>query len=104
MATRWRSRGRELLYADDTKAGATQYVSAAAIAAIAQKRSGAGGRATTATGGRLVSLVDGKEYVIPESGVVIGRDAGSDVVVALNDVSRKHAEVVPVDAGTCCAI
>ncbi|HWH50949.1 MAG TPA: FHA domain-containing protein, partial [Gemmatimonadaceae bacterium] len=57
------------------------------------------GRATTATGGRLVSLVDGKEYVITESGVLIGRDPGAEVVVAQNEVSRKHAEVVPVEMG-----
>ncbi|HEY2907607.1 MAG TPA: FHA domain-containing protein, partial [Vicinamibacterales bacterium] len=90
--------GTELLYAEDAKVGATQYVSAAAIAAMAHRRPGSG-RATTATGGRLVSLVDGKEYVIPESGVLLGRDAGADVVVAQNDVSRKHAEVVPVETG-----
>jgi pSer/pThr/pTyr-binding forkhead associated (FHA) protein len=90
--------GTELLYAEDAKAGATQYVSAAAIAAMAQRRPGSG-RATTATGGRLVSLVDGKEYVIPESGVLIGRDPAAEVVVAQNEVSRKHAEVVPVEAG-----
>lgn len=90
--------GTELLYAEDAKAGATQYVSAAAIAAMAQRRPGSG-RATTATGGRLVSLVDGKEYAIPESGVLIGRDPGAEVVVAQNDVSRKHAEVVPVETG-----
>ncbi|HVX40590.1 MAG TPA: FHA domain-containing protein, partial [Gemmatimonadaceae bacterium] len=40
--------GRELLYADDTKAGATQYVSSDEIAAMARKRSGPA-RATAAT-------------------------------------------------------
>ncbi|MFI5228069.1 MAG: FHA domain-containing protein [Gemmatimonadales bacterium] len=90
--------GTELLYAEDAKVGATQYVSAAAIAAMAHRRPGSG-RATTATGGRLVSLVDGKEYVITESGVLLGRDPGADVVVAQNDVSRRHAEVMPVETG-----
>ena len=90
--------GTELLYAEDAKGGATQYVSVAAIAAMAQQRPGSG-RATTATGGRLVSLVDGKEYAIRESGVLIGRDPGAEVVVAQNEVSRKHAEVVPVEMG-----
>ncbi len=90
--------GRELLYADDSKAGATQYVSSDDIAALAQKRSGPA-RATAATGGRLVSLVDGKEYTIPAGGISIGRDAGSGVVVAQNEVSRKHAEVAPVEHG-----
>jgi pSer/pThr/pTyr-binding forkhead associated (FHA) protein len=90
--------GRELLFADDTKAGATQFVSAKEIAALAQKRPSPS-RATAATGGRLISLVDGKEYVIPDSGITIGRDAGSGVVIAHNEVSRRHAEVVPVEGG-----
>ena len=90
--------GREAFYTDDSKAGATQYVSASDIAEIAAKRSGPA-RATAATGGRLVSLVDGKEYSIPSSGITIGRDAASGVVVAQNEVSRKHAEVAPVAGG-----
>ena len=90
--------GNELLYADDTKSGNTAFVSAAEMAAFVQKRQGAA-RPTSATGGRLVSLVDGKEYTVPEIGVTIGRDAASDVVVAQNDVSRKHAEVAPIANG-----
>jgi pSer/pThr/pTyr-binding forkhead associated (FHA) protein len=90
--------GKELLYADDAKGGNTAFVSAADIAAIAQKRSGPA-RATTATGGRLVSLVDGKEYSVPSGGITIGRDASAGVVVAQDEVSRKHAEITPVEAG-----
>ena len=52
-----------------------------------------------ASGGRLVSLVDGKEYSVPSGGVVIGRDAGCDVVVGKNEVSRRHAEIAPTDQG-----
>lgn len=91
--------GKELLYAEDSKAGDTAFISAAEIAAfLASKRSGPA-RATAATGGRLVSLVDGKEYSVPVDGIVIGRDASASVVVAENEVSRKHAEVLPVDGG-----
>jgi pSer/pThr/pTyr-binding forkhead associated (FHA) protein len=90
--------GHELLFADDAKAGSTTFVSAKDFAQYAQKRSGAA-RATAATGGRLVSLVDGKEYPIPGPGVTIGRDAACDVVVAETEVSRKHAEVTVSDAG-----
>ncbi len=90
--------GREIYFTDDAKAGATQYVSASDIADLASKRSGPA-RATAATGGRLVSLVDGKEYAIPAGGITIGRDAASGVVVAQNEVSRKHAEVMPVESG-----
>ncbi|HEY5060243.1 MAG TPA: FHA domain-containing protein [Gemmatimonadaceae bacterium] len=90
--------GKELLYSDDTKAGTTQYVSVSDMAALAKKRTGPP-RATADTGGRLVSLVDGKEYAIPPSGITIGRDASCGVVVAQNEVSRKHAEIVPVAGG-----
>ena len=89
---------QELLFSDDTKAGATQFISSADLQRPAQKRAGAA-RATTAKGGRLVSLVDGKEYTIPEQGIVIGRDASADVVVAQNEVSRRHAEIVPDERG-----
>ena len=90
--------GSELLYSDDSKAGVTQYISAEEIAAIARRRPGTP-RATAATGGRLVSLVDGKDYTIPPAGLTIGRDASSVVVVAQNDVSRRHAEIAPVEQG-----
>jgi len=80
--------GLELRFADESKRGATQYMSIEAIppADAMARRTGAA-RATLATGGRLVSLVDGKEYTVSEKGLVIGRDAGSDVVVPRNEVS-----------------
>jgi hypothetical protein len=90
--------GQEAFFADDTKGGATQFVSAGDVAAIMQKRAGAA-RATTASGGRLVSLVDGKEYPVPDGGVTIGRDASCGIVVAQTEVSRKHAEIVPAETG-----
>ena len=91
--------GLELRFADDAKGGATQFVTASEIAAMAgTKRSGAA-RPTTASGGRLVSLVDGKEYTVPSTGIVLGRDASCDVVVAENEVSRRHAEIAPTEQG-----
>jgi hypothetical protein len=90
--------GTEILFSEDKKVGATQFVSASDVASIAAKRSGPA-RATASTGGRLVSLVDGKEYQIPASGVVFGREAGSDVVVAQPEVSRRHASIAPGDTG-----
>src|SRR6185312_13664300 len=66
--------GRELLFAEDSKVGATQHIAASEIAAAAAKRPGPA-RATAPTGGRLVSLVDGKEYAVPAGGLSIGRDA-----------------------------
>ncbi|HET7631886.1 MAG TPA: FHA domain-containing protein [Gemmatimonadaceae bacterium] len=90
--------GAEFLFSDDKKGGATQYVSGAEVAAMAAKRTGPA-RATTGTGGRLVSLVDGKEYTIADAGLSIGREAGNDVVVAQGEVSRKHASIAPGNSG-----
>ncbi len=91
--------GLELRYADDAKGGATQFVSASDIASMAGARRAGSARATAASGGRLVSLVDGKEYAVPEMGIVFGRDAACDVVVAQSEVSRRHAEIVPDESG-----
>jgi pSer/pThr/pTyr-binding forkhead associated (FHA) protein len=62
------------------------------------RRTGAA-RAVAPSGGRLVSLVDGKEYAVPDTGLVIGRDAGCDVVVPRNEVSRRHAELAATEDG-----
>jgi pSer/pThr/pTyr-binding forkhead associated (FHA) protein len=90
--------GTEVLFSEDKKVGATQFVSASDIAGIAAKRAGPA-RATGNSGGRLVSLVDGKEYQIPAEGITFGREAGSDVVVAQPEVSRKHASIAPSESG-----
>lgn len=90
--------GHELLYSDDAKAGATMFVGGADVAALVQKRAAAG-RPTTATGGRLISLVDGKEYAIGGGGITIGRDAACGIVVPQTEVSRHHADVLPDEQG-----
>jgi len=91
--------GVELRYADDSKAGATQFVSVHDIGALAGGERSAGTRPAAPSGGRLVSLVDGKEYMVPDGGLLLGRDASCDVVVAQNEVSRRHAEIAPGDLG-----
>jgi len=91
--------GVELRYAEDAKAGATQFVSVNDMAALHGNARKGGARPTAASGGRLVSLVDGKEYRVPESGLVLGRDASCDVVVPQSEVSRRHAEIAPSDVG-----
>jgi pSer/pThr/pTyr-binding forkhead associated (FHA) protein len=90
--------GHEMLFAEDHRGGATQYLQAHEPAATAPHFAGSE-VATAATGGRLVSLVDGREYPISATGVVIGRDAGCDVVVPNAEISRRHAEIVPAQAG-----
>lgn len=91
--------GVELRFADESKRGATHYMSVEAVPeTVGARRTGAA-RPVAPSGGRLVSLVDGKEYVVPEKGLVIGRDAGCDVVVPRNEVSRRHAELAPTEDG-----
>ena len=91
--------GLELRFADESKRGATQYMGIDAIQAISGAKRTGDARPTAGSGGRLVSLVDGKEYTVPDLGLVIGRDAGCDVVVPRNEVSRRHAEVAPTEVG-----
>ena len=89
-------KGNDLYFADDVKqGGSTQFVSAADVAAVAAAKRSGPARGTLNTGGRLVSLVDGKEYPISEAGITIGRDASADIVVAQTAVSRRHAQVIP---------
>jgi pSer/pThr/pTyr-binding forkhead associated (FHA) protein len=93
--------GHELRLGDDQKVGSTQFVSAADVAAMVAsgKPSSSPKKPTTATGGRLVSLVDGREYAVPDAGVTLGREVGNDVVLASNEVSRKHASIAPAANG-----
>ena len=92
--------GHELTFVDERRSGSTQYVPA-----LPQKEgTGKGGGAAKpaavgTTGGRLVSLTDGREYVITGASLVFGREAGSDVVVVGKDVSRRHAEIVQTPRG-----
>ena len=87
----------ELFFGDDRKGGNSKFVAAVkrpeAASAPAAKRIGVVGPG--ATGGRLVSLVDGREYAVPEGGLVVGRDPTCDVVVPTAEVSRGgHGAVV----------
>jgi pSer/pThr/pTyr-binding forkhead associated (FHA) protein len=47
----------------------------------------------------VVSLTDGREYIITGRSLVFGREAGCDVVVSGKDVSRRHAEIVQTPKG-----
>src|SRR5205814_10139964 len=53
--------GHDLTFVDERRSGSTQYVAAVKAPAAAAARSGS---ATANTGGRVVSLTDGREYVI----------------------------------------
>jgi pSer/pThr/pTyr-binding forkhead associated (FHA) protein len=43
--------------------------------------------------GRVVSLVDGREYTVRPDGLTIGREAGCDIVIPAGEVSRRHARI-----------
>lgn len=93
--------GFELRLADDQKVGSTMFVNAADVAAMvaAGKPSAAPKKPTTATGGRLVSLVDGREYTVADAGISFGREVGNDIVLSGGEVSRKHATLAPAANG-----
>jgi pSer/pThr/pTyr-binding forkhead associated (FHA) protein len=91
--------GHDLRFGDTAKAGSTQFVSAADLAEIAQARAALPSRPTFATGGRLISLVDGRDYTVGDGGLVIGRDPAADIVVASTQVSRRHVQIFPGETG-----
>ena len=95
--------GRQLRFSDDQRAGSTTVVpafEACADAAAAPTR----GRGAM-SGGRLVSLVDGREYHVPSTGLQIGRDATCDVGVP--EEFRFHADqlsAAPADVPSVAAL
>jgi len=96
--------GKELRFVDERRTGSTQFMQAvgtqAPPPAPAQPKTGQrAGAPTGSTGGRLVSLTDGREYVVAGKSLVFGREAGCDVVVGGKDVSRRHAEVTATPQG-----
>src|SRR5437763_3114021 len=92
--------GHELTFVDERRSGSTQFVKAfTPETAAGPPKSGVKPPAIGVTGGRVVSLTDGREYVIAAASLVFGREAGCDVVVAGKDVSRRHAEIVHTPRG-----
>jgi pSer/pThr/pTyr-binding forkhead associated (FHA) protein len=91
--------GHDLLYGEERKSGSTQHISRVddtELVRIAQLTPSA---PSANTGGRLVSLVDGREHPVSEKGLVVGRDASCDVVLTSKEVSRRHAQIAPTDRG-----
>ena len=99
--------GVELRFSDDRQGGETGEFPVltpeqAAILPAAVPTAGGANRAPSGQSarpgypvknGRLVSLLDGREYAVGDGGLSIGRDAGCDVVVPANSVSRRHARI-----------
>ena len=89
--------GRQLRFSDDRKAGST--VLMPALGALAATSPAPDRGRVGVSGGRLVSLVDGREYEVAATGLRIGRDASCDIVVPGTDVSRHHAQISGGPAG-----
>ncbi|MBI4500350.1 MAG: FHA domain-containing protein, partial [Gemmatimonadetes bacterium] len=89
----------ELLFVDERRSGSTQYVQAVNPVMLAGAKPGKKGAPTASTGGRIVSLTDGREYAITGQSLVMGRDASSDVVLSGKNVSRRHAEIMATPKG-----
>lgn len=91
--------GQELTFVDERRSGSTAFIPAMALPQSGEARPQTGVKSVGTTGGRLVSLTDGREYVIMSAPLVMGREAGCDVVIPGKDVSRRHAEIVPSAKG-----
>lgn len=90
----------ELTFVDERRSGSTQFMQKLPVPeGAAQAKTAAKPGVTGNTGGRVVSLTDGREYVITGKSLVLGREAGCDVVVGGTDVSRRHAEIVQTPKG-----
>src|SRR3990172_237251 len=89
----------ELLFVDERRSGSTVYMQAVDPAAMQGAKPGRKGQATAATGGRVVSLTDGREYGMSGASMVFGRDASCDVVISDKNVSRRHCEIMVTPKG-----
>jgi pSer/pThr/pTyr-binding forkhead associated (FHA) protein len=87
--------GVRLVFGDLRARGATAHVSGVTDDELALLLSDAPGEPTADSGGRLIALASGSTIAIPPAGVVIGRDADCDVVLAGREVSRRHATIRP---------
>ncbi len=91
--------GHELLFVDERRSGSTQYVEAVDPSMLAAAKPFGQRAPTSGTGGRLVSLTDGREYSVSGQSLLIGRDAGCEVVITSKNISRRHAEVIATPKG-----
>jgi pSer/pThr/pTyr-binding forkhead associated (FHA) protein len=87
----------ELRVVDSARGGSTQLFDSGAFADLVPPKTSK--PAAGSTGGRLVCLTDGREYKVGAAPLTLGRDAGSNVVVSGNEVSRQHAEIRPDPEG-----
>ena len=84
--------GRTVFYGDARRSAGTERVAGVGDE-VASPLDGSLPVAAADTGGRLVALADGREWLVPDDGLDIGRDPACDVVVASLDASRWHATI-----------
>lgn len=89
----------ELTFVDERRSGSTQYVEAVNLPQMMAQAAKARAGKTGNTGGRVVSLTDGREYAVAGASLVFGREATCDVVVTGKDISRRHAEIMVTPKG-----
>jgi pSer/pThr/pTyr-binding forkhead associated (FHA) protein len=79
-----------VVFGDERHAGSTQRMAAIQVEeAPAPPRTAPRARVN----GRVVSLVDGREYTVRPDGLTIGREPGCDIVIPAGEVSRRHARI-----------
>jgi pSer/pThr/pTyr-binding forkhead associated (FHA) protein len=88
----------ELVVVDERQTGTTQLADATALSAATEPGASPGPSGPT-SGGRLVSLSDGREYQVGQGPLVFGREASCDIVIESTDVSRRHAVIANTPAG-----
>ena len=91
--------GVRLVFGDLRARGATAHITGVSDDELALLLSDTPSEPTADSGGRLIALATGAMSTIPVGGVVIGRDADCDVVLAGREVSRRHATIRPTIQG-----
>lgn len=84
--------GTVAVFGDESHAGATVEISSLLLPDGAAARDAAVAPRARLNG-RVVSLVDGREYTVRADGLTIGREPGCDIVIAAGEVSRRHARI-----------
>jgi pSer/pThr/pTyr-binding forkhead associated (FHA) protein len=86
--------GRKLVFGDERYVAGTNKAAGVTDADLASVEDAAPPNPSSDTGGALAGP-NGERYPVPATGLDIGRDPNCDVVIASNDVSRWHAQIVP---------
>lgn len=100
--TRIEVAGVRLVFRDTRETGATGETLALSreqLAPLGDDDADAATPGASPDGARLVRRATGRAIDVPESGLVIGRDADSDLVTSGREVSRRHAVLRRSDRG-----